>query len=174
MWHLVRRNRVRNGRDIRSETRRMRSTKVALLKIPMDNVQYNTKQRGINDDTDDEHGVCVAETACWVGVLCADSMNTFYRNFQKCKFWWTSFVCFGPSIAAISYKFSTHKVSHSWARLWQQNVSSCECNKVVSAFWSFYRRSHFVFKFLLFFIVFRCLISFISMELLWVQAWSKA
>ena len=53
-------------------------------------------------------------------------------------------------------------------------ISSCECNKVVSAFWSFCRRSHFVFKFLLFFIVFRCLISFISIELLWVQAWSKA
>ena len=29
-------------------------------------------------------------------------------------------------------------------------------------------------NFFLFFIVFRCLISFISIELLWVQAWSKA
>ena len=36
------------------------------------------------------------------------------------------------------------------------------------------KTSHFLFKFLLFFIVFRCLISFISVELLWVQAWSKA
>ena len=54
------------------------------------------------------------------------------------------------------------------------HISSCECNKVVSAFWSFCRRSHFVFKFLLFFIVFRCFISIISIELLLVQAWSKA
>ena len=50
--------------------------------------------------------------------------------------------------------------------IWSNYISSCECNKVVSAFWLFCRRSHFVFKFLLFFIVFRCLISFISIELL--------
>ena len=62
MWHLVRRNRVRNGRDRIPETRRMRSPKVALLKIPIYNeysVQYNTEHCGINDDTDDEHNVRV-------------------------------------------------------------------------------------------------------------------
>ena len=31
---------------------------------------------------------------------------------QKCNFWWTHFACFGPSIAAISYTISAHKVSH--------------------------------------------------------------
>ena len=55
MWHLVRRNRVRNGRDRRLEIRQMRSPKVALLKIPMDSVLYNTEHCGINDDKDDEH-----------------------------------------------------------------------------------------------------------------------
>ena len=57
--------------------------------------------------------------------------------------------------------------------IWCVNNSSCECNKVVSAFWSFCRRCGFVFKFLLFFIVFRCLISFIKIKLLWLQTWSK-
>ena len=37
------------------EWSRMRSPKVALLKIFMDSVQYNAEHRGINDDTDDEH-----------------------------------------------------------------------------------------------------------------------
>ena len=57
MWHIVRWNRVRNDCDRRPETRRMRSPKVALLKIPMDSVQYNTEHHEINDDTDDEHNV---------------------------------------------------------------------------------------------------------------------
>ena len=65
----------------------------------MDSVQYNTEHCVINDDMDDEHSILgVAETACQVGVLCADSMNSYvhvrvvvlqrstYRNFQKCKF----------------------------------------------------------------------------------------
>ena len=51
--------------------------------------------------------------------------------------------------------------------------SPCECNKVVTAFWSFCRRSHFVFKFP-FFMVFTYPISFINIELLWVQTWTKA
>ena len=57
MWHLVCGNRVRNGRNRRPQTRRMRSTKVALSKISMDSVQYNAEHCGINDDTDDEHSV---------------------------------------------------------------------------------------------------------------------
>ena len=57
MWCLVHRNHVRNGHDRRPETRRMRSPKVALLKISMDSVQYNTEHCGINDDTDDKHSV---------------------------------------------------------------------------------------------------------------------
>ena len=57
MWYLVRRNHVRNGRDRRPETCLMRSPKVALLKISMDSVQYNTEHCGINDDTDDEHSI---------------------------------------------------------------------------------------------------------------------
>ena len=48
---------MRNGRDRRPETRQMCSPKVALLKIPMDSVQYNTEYCGINDDMDDEHSV---------------------------------------------------------------------------------------------------------------------
>ena len=55
----MRGNRVRNGRDRRTEKRRMRSPKVALLKVPIDSVQYNTEHYGINDDTDDEHSVYV-------------------------------------------------------------------------------------------------------------------
>ena len=57
MCYIVRGNRARNGRDRRPETRRMRSPKVALLKISMDSVQYSTENCGINDDTDDEHSV---------------------------------------------------------------------------------------------------------------------
>ena len=34
-----------------------RSLKVALLKIPMDSVQYNREHCGINDDTDDNYSV---------------------------------------------------------------------------------------------------------------------
>ena len=80
MWHLVRGNRVRNGHDRRPETRRMRSPKVALLKIPMDSVQYNTEHCGINDDPW-WHGwwaqhLWIAETTCRVGIRCADLMNT--------------------------------------------------------------------------------------------------
>ena len=52
MWHLVRRNRVRNCHDRRPETCR-RSPKVALLKNLLDSVQYNTEHCGINDDTND-------------------------------------------------------------------------------------------------------------------------
>ena len=51
----MRGNRVRNGRDRRPQTHRMRSPNVALLKISMDSVQYNAEHCGINDDTDDEH-----------------------------------------------------------------------------------------------------------------------
>ena len=43
--------------------------------------------------------------------------------------------------------------------------SSSECNKVVSAFWSLCRRCRFVVKFLLFFIVFRHLISFTKADM---------
>ena len=69
---------MRNGRNRWPETCRMGSPKVALLKIPRDSVQYNTEHCGINDDTDNEHSqhLGAAETACRVGVLCADSMNT--------------------------------------------------------------------------------------------------
>ena len=38
-----------DGRDRRLQTRRMRSPKVALLKISMDSVQYNAEHYGIND-----------------------------------------------------------------------------------------------------------------------------
>ena len=59
MWHLVRGNCVRNGRDRTPETRQIHSPKVVLLKIPMDSVQYNTEHGGIIDDKDDEHSVYV-------------------------------------------------------------------------------------------------------------------
>ena len=48
---------MRNGRDRRPQTYRMRSPKVALLKISMDSMQYNAEHCGINDDMDDEHSV---------------------------------------------------------------------------------------------------------------------
>ena len=57
MRHLVGGNHVRNGHDRRPQTCRMRSPKVALLKISMDSVQYNAEHCGINDDTDDERSV---------------------------------------------------------------------------------------------------------------------
>ena len=57
MWHLVRRNHVRNDCDRRPETRQMRSPKVALLKMSMDSVQNDTEHCGVNDDTDDELSV---------------------------------------------------------------------------------------------------------------------
>ena len=48
------------------------------------------------------------------------------------------------------------------------NIISCKYNNVVSAFWSFCSRCHFVFNinFLLLYFVSRCLISFIKIELL--------
>ena len=71
---------MRNGRDRRPQTRRMRSPKVALLKISMARMQYNAEHYGINDDMawmmSTAFRLGVAETACRVGVLCADSMTT--------------------------------------------------------------------------------------------------
>ena len=43
------------------------------------------------------------------------------------------------------------------------HIWSCEWNKIVSAFWPIGRRCHFVFKFLLFFIVFMCFVSFVKL-----------
>ena len=48
---------MRNGRDGRPQTQRMRSPKVAVLKISIDSVQYNAEHCVINDDKDDEHSV---------------------------------------------------------------------------------------------------------------------
>ena len=59
MGHLVRGNCVKNGQDRWSETLKIRLPKVALLKIPMDSVQYNTEHCGMHDDTDGEHRVTV-------------------------------------------------------------------------------------------------------------------
>ena len=50
-------NHVKNGRDRGSETFKICLPKVALLKIPMDSVQYNTEHCGMHDDTDDKHRV---------------------------------------------------------------------------------------------------------------------
>ena len=69
---------MRNGRDRRPKTRRTRSPKVALLKISMDSVQYNTSQGTVESMMTQMMSTArlgVAETACPVGVLCADSMN---------------------------------------------------------------------------------------------------
>ena len=52
MWYFVCGNRVRNCRDRRPQTRRMRSPKVALLTFSMDSVQYNAEHCRINVDTD--------------------------------------------------------------------------------------------------------------------------
>ena len=75
MRHLEHGNHVRNDRDRRPQTHRMRSSKVALLKISMDSVQYCGSMMPWMMSTAFRLGV--AETACRVGVLCADSMNTF-------------------------------------------------------------------------------------------------
>ena len=62
--------------------------------------------------------------------------------------------------------------STEWvSECWRGTTSSCECNKVVSVFWSFCRRCLSVFKFLLPFIVFKRPFSFIKIELLWLQTW---
>ena len=70
---------MRNGCDRRPETCQMCSPKVALLKISMDSVQYNTEHCGINDDTDDEHSAfrCSRNRLSSQNPLrhCADSMN---------------------------------------------------------------------------------------------------
>ena len=56
-----------------------------------------------------------------------------------------------------------------------QNKSSCECKKVISAVLLFCKVSSFVFRFLLFFIVFGCLFFFFTnIELLYTQTWAKA
>ena len=71
------------------KTRRMRSPKVALLKIPMDSVQYNTEHCGINDDTDDEHSVyhMCQSPLCWfneyVHIRVVVLQHSAYRNFSK-------------------------------------------------------------------------------------------
>ena len=79
----MRGNRVRNGRDRRPQTRRMRSPKVELLKISMDSMHYNAEHCGINDDMawmmSTAFRLGVAETACRVGVLCAESIERFSR-----------------------------------------------------------------------------------------------
>ena len=125
MWHLVSGNRVRNDRNRRPQTRRMRSPKVALLKISMDSVQYNAEHCGINDGTDDEHSVLARcsrnrlssrSPLCWfneyVHVRVVILQRSAYGIFKKCKFLWTSFACFGLSSAAISYTISTYEVLH--------------------------------------------------------------
>ena len=76
MWHIVRGNRVRNGRDRTPETRRMRSPKVALFENSYG--QCAVQCRALWNQW--WHGwwaqrLCVAEIACRVGVLCADSVN---------------------------------------------------------------------------------------------------
>ena len=69
-------------------------------------------------------------------------------NMHKCAHDLHTFLCASLACHATFYARFTlrHQVDAG-------DISSCECNKVVSAFWSFCRRSHFVFKFLLFFIV---------------------
>ena len=76
MWHLVRGNLVRNGCNRRPQTRRMRSPKVALLKISMDNTMQSTVESMITRMMSTAFRLGVAETACRVRVLCADSMTT--------------------------------------------------------------------------------------------------
>ena len=63
MLHLVRGNRVRNGRDGWAETRKICLPKVALSKIPVDSVQYNTEHYGMHDDKCDEHSALGVEEA---------------------------------------------------------------------------------------------------------------
>ena len=91
-------------RDRRPETRRMRSTKVALLKIPKDSLcvcACRTTQSTV------ESMMTRMMSTAFMGSrnrplsrspYGADSMTTCYRNFQNCKFWWISFACFGPSV----------------------------------------------------------------------------
>ena len=53
-------------------------------------------------------------------------------------------------------------------------ISSAQCKSVVSAFWSFCRRSHFMLKIPLFFLVFWHLIFTLKLSLVWVGTWCKA
>ena len=53
-------------------------------------------------------------------------------------------------------------------------ISSAQCKSVVSAFWSFCRRSHFMLKIPLFFLVFWHLIFALKLSLVWVGTWCKA
>ena len=76
MWHLVRRNHGRNGRDRRPQTCWMRSPKGALLKLSMDSVE-SMMTRMMTRMMSTAFGIGVAETTCRVGVLHADSMNMY-------------------------------------------------------------------------------------------------
>ena len=52
--------------------------------------------------------------------------------------------------------------------------ASAQCKSVVSAFWLFCRRSHFMLKIPLFFHVFWHLIFALKLPLVWVGTWCKA
>ena len=96
MWHLVHANRVRNVCHRRPKTRRMCSPKVALLKIPMDSVQYNTRHCGMITRMMSTAFMCSRNRPssrsplCWfneyVYVRVVVLQYSAYRNFQKCKF----------------------------------------------------------------------------------------
>ena len=63
---------------------------------------------------------------------------------------------------------------HAWVDTCTVVLSSAQCKSVVSAFWSFCRRSHFMLKIPLFFLVFWRLIFVLKLSLVWVGTWCKA
>ena len=94
--------------------------KLHFLKIPMDSVQYNTEStvelimtlmmstalRYSRNCLSSRSSLCRFNEYMHVRVVVLQ--HSAYRNFQKCKFQWTSFACFGFSIAAKSYTMRCH------------------------------------------------------------------
>ena len=104
--------------------------------------------------------ISLTHLPCWIqiGIYCLFIYFFFEKVWKNC-----AIVC-----------CTRHSRGEGYPAIHKGNSKSpCECNKVVTAFWSFCRRSHFVFKFP-FFMFFTYPISFINIELLWVQTWTKA
>ena len=81
-------------------------------------------------------------------------------------------MCLPPTKINLVLLMSTNHWHDLWFLLNKclKNISSGECKKVVSAFSSFCRKSNFVLRFPLYFIVFWHLISSINVQILWVRA----
>ena len=135
MWHLVRGNRVRNGRDRRPKHVKCVHQKLHFWKFlwtVCSTTQSIVESMITRMMSTEFFNTCRRNHLSSLSPLCLFNeyvhfrvvvlQRSAYRNFHKCKFWWTSFACFGLSIAAISYTIFTHEVSHSRARLWQPNV----------------------------------------------------